>query len=77
MSMEHTRKKRFIDKEIYQKLYGSDVPSEAYPLPVLHLETVFMIKMLQLLYYKFFMITIAGKPWQIMLHGKPLRQSKI
>ena len=77
MSMEHTRKKRFIDKEIYQKLYGSDVPSEAYPLPVLHLETFFMIKMLQLLCYNFFMIKIAGKPWQIILQAKPFRHSKI
>ena len=34
MSMGHRRKKRFIEKEIYQKSsYGSDVPSEAYPLP--------------------------------------------
>ena len=35
--MEHTQKKRFIDKEIYQKSScGSDVPSETYipsPLP--------------------------------------------
>ena len=32
--MGHTQKKRFIDKEIYQKLsYGSDVPSETYPPP--------------------------------------------
>ena len=34
MSMEHTQKKRIIDKEIYRKsLYGSDVPSEIYPPP--------------------------------------------
>ena len=32
--MGHTQKKRFIDKEIYQKsTYGSDVPSETYPSP--------------------------------------------
>ena len=28
----HT-KKRFIDKEIYRKSYGSDIPSEIYSLP--------------------------------------------
>ena len=34
MSMGHRRKKRFIEKEIYQKSsYGSNVPSETYPLP--------------------------------------------
>ena len=34
MSMEHTQKKRIIDKEIYRKsLYGSDVLSEIYPPP--------------------------------------------
>ena len=34
MSMGHRRKKRFIEKEIYQKSsYGSDVPSETYSLP--------------------------------------------
>ena len=33
MCMGQTQKKRFIDKGIYQKLsYGSDVPSEIYPL---------------------------------------------
>ena len=33
MSKEHTQRKRFTDKEIYQKLsYGSDVPSKAYHL---------------------------------------------
>ena len=33
MSMGHKQKKRFIDKKIYQKSsYGSDVPSETYPL---------------------------------------------
>ena len=32
MSMEHTQKKRFIDKQIHQKSsYGSDIPSEIYP----------------------------------------------
>ena len=31
--MGHTQKKRFIDKEIYRKSYGSDVPSEIYPPP--------------------------------------------
>ena len=40
MSVEHTLKKRFIDKEIYQKsLYGSGVPSETYPPPFPHPET--------------------------------------
>ena len=38
MSMGHTQKKRFIDKEIHRKSYGSDVPSETYP-PLPHLET--------------------------------------
>ena len=34
MSMGRTQKKRFINKEIYQKsTYGSDVPSETYPSP--------------------------------------------
>ena len=34
MSKGHTQRKRFTDKEIYQKLsYGSDVPSKAYHLP--------------------------------------------
>ena len=37
MSMENAQKKRFIDKEIYQKpSYGNDVPSEIYlasPIP--------------------------------------------
>ena len=39
--MEHTQKKRFIDKEIYQKSScGSDVPSETYiPSPLPHPET--------------------------------------
>ena len=32
--MRHTRKKyEFIDKEIYQKSYGSDGPSETYLPP--------------------------------------------
>ena len=32
MSIGHTQKKRFFDKEIYQKSsYGNDVPSETYP----------------------------------------------
>ena len=40
MSVEHTQKKRFIDKEIYQKSsYGSDVPSETYPPPFPHSKT--------------------------------------
>ena len=30
------RKKRFVDKEVYQKSsYGSDVPRETYPPPIL------------------------------------------
>ena len=34
LSIEHTQKKRFFGKEIYQKsLCGSDVPSETYPPP--------------------------------------------
>ena len=38
--MGHTQKKRFIDKEIYQKSsYGSDVPSETYLLPLPQPET--------------------------------------
>ena len=37
----------------------------------------FMINMLQLLCYNFFMIKIADKPWQVMLHAKPFRYSKI
>ena len=36
-----------------------------------------IIKMLQLLCYNFFMIKIADKPWQIMIHAKPFRLSKI
>ena len=36
MSMGNAQKKRFIDKEIYQKSqYGNDVPSETYvPFPI-------------------------------------------
>ena len=35
-----TQKKRFIDKEIYQKWsYGSDIPSEKYPPPLSHPKT--------------------------------------
>ena len=34
MSIGHTQKKWFTDKEIYQKSsYGSDVASETYPPP--------------------------------------------
>ena len=33
MSMGHTQIKRFIEKEIYQKSYGNDVPSETYAPP--------------------------------------------
>ena len=29
--MGNTQKKQFIDKEIYQKSYGSNVPNETYP----------------------------------------------
>ena len=40
MSMRHTQKKRFTDKELYQKSsYGSDVPSWTYPLTFPHPET--------------------------------------
>ena len=42
MSMGHTQKKRFIDKEIHQdSSCGSDAPSETYspPPPVPHPET--------------------------------------
>ena len=38
--MGYTQKKRFTDKEIYQKSsYGSDVPIETYPPPLPHPET--------------------------------------
>ena len=36
MSMGHTQKKRFIDKEIHQdSSCGSDAPSETYSPPLL------------------------------------------
>ena len=38
---------------------------------------LFIMKMLQLLYYNFFMTKIADKPWQIMLHVKPFRHCRI
>ena len=31
--MGNTQKKQFIDKEIYKKSYGSNVPNETYPPP--------------------------------------------
>ena len=37
----------------------------------------FMIKRLQHLCYNFFMIKIADKPWQIILHAKLFRHSKV
>ena len=41
MSMAHTQKKDFIDKEMYQKssYSGDDVPSETYPPSLPHPET--------------------------------------